>query len=137
MKIRVVVRLAMKEKQARLRGDRYANLIGELETAASLEMLLRQKNLDVSEKLRLVFRRKAPEDREIVFDDLSPVRGERLRLESLPATTGKQSEDNENVLPHCRPEWPGAMLRRCSVLFVSPRSDNGCQYKGYEIRRRE
>lgn len=85
MQVRVVVRLAMKKKQASLRGDRHPDLIRQNETAAPLEMLLGEKDLNVLEKLRLIFRRKTAEDVEIVFDDLTPTRRERLSFEPLPA----------------------------------------------------
>ncbi len=59
-------------------GDRHPDLISQLETTASLEMLLGQEYLHMLEKLGLVFLRKPAEDREVVFDDCPPVRGERL-----------------------------------------------------------
>src|SRR5688500_2063686 len=78
MKVRVVVGLAMKKHQARLRCDRDPDLVSELQTSASLEVLLAKKDLHMLEKLSLVFRRKAAEDGEVVLDDCSPVRRKRL-----------------------------------------------------------
>ncbi len=78
MQVRVVVSLAMKKQQTRLRGDRYPDFISQLETAASFKVLLGQKDLNVPEKLGLIFRRKTAEDSEIVFDDLTPMRRKRL-----------------------------------------------------------
>ena len=61
------------------------DFISQLETAASLKVLLGQKDLNVPKKLGLIFRRKAAEDSEIVFDDLTPMRRERLCSKPLPA----------------------------------------------------
>src|SRR5215216_269607 len=44
---RIVVRLAMQEQHACLRGDRYADLVGELQPAASLELFLCEEHLRV------------------------------------------------------------------------------------------
>ena len=41
----------MQEEHARLRGDGDANLVGDLQAAASLEMFLGEEDLDVAEQL--------------------------------------------------------------------------------------
>ena len=52
--VRIVVRLAVKEEHAGLRGDRDTHLVSQHEAATPLEVFFREKNLDVTVELFLV-----------------------------------------------------------------------------------
>ena len=90
--LRVVIRLAMQQQQARLPRDGDADLVGQLEPADSLEVLLRQKYLGVSEQLGLIVRREAGEDREIALEDRAPGGRNRLGAQAGAAAGFEQVE---------------------------------------------
>src|SRR5689334_4282298 len=81
-KMREVFRFSMKKQQARLRGDRYSNFIGEIESADRLEMFFVEKYLNVAEQLVLVFACEGAKDRNVSFEDLEPRMRELLRAQT-------------------------------------------------------
>ena len=77
----------MEEKQARLRGNSDANLIGEFESTAAFKMLFGQQNLNVTKKLGLIRGWEAAEDRKIAIKDGLPCGWKRSRPQTIaPAT---------------------------------------------------
>ncbi len=80
----IVIGLAVKEENARLRGDGYPNRIGHLQAACPLEVFLRQENLDMSLKLITIGQREIPNEGNVPLNDLSPRIGELASAYPLP-----------------------------------------------------
>ena len=91
--LRVVVGLAMQEQQARLSGDGDANLVGEHQPTAALEMLLGEKYLGVTEQLRLIFRGETVEDGQIALEYFAPRFG-RGSAPQVGAAAGFEQVEN-------------------------------------------
>src|SRR6185369_14317619 len=62
----IIVRLAVEEKQAGLRGDENFYLVRDLKPSTAFKVLLRYKNLDVSFQFPLVGFGQPVEEREVV-----------------------------------------------------------------------
>jgi hypothetical protein len=92
--IGIVVRVAVKKEQARLSRNRDPDLIGKLEPAGSLEFLFREKNLNVTEQLCLVFQWKTREDWEIPLQNHPPRQRDWFRAQTLATTLAKQTKDH-------------------------------------------
>ena len=70
--LRVVIRLAMQQKKARLRGDSDTDLVGEFKSTATFEVFFREEDLHATKKLCLIRRRKAAENWNVARDDRFP-----------------------------------------------------------------
>ena len=68
VKPREVIGLSMQQQKTRLRGNRDPNLIIDFQSAATFEALLGHKDLDVSEKLRLIGRREPGIESDVLPD---------------------------------------------------------------------
>ena len=66
----------MQQEQARLRGDRHADLVRQLEASGALEVLLGEEDLDVAEQLLPIGRWEPEHDRHVALDRAAPVVGE-------------------------------------------------------------
>jgi hypothetical protein len=71
------------QQEARLRCNRDANLVVELEPAASFEVFLLEENLDVAEELLLIFGCQPVEQGEIRFENPAPMPWRRLRPQPI------------------------------------------------------
>jgi hypothetical protein len=60
--LRVIIGLAMQEEKAGLGRDRQAHFVRQLETTATFELLLGQKDPDMSEKFGLILGREFSKD---------------------------------------------------------------------------
>ena len=72
---RIVVGLAVEQEQARLGGDRDPDLVGQLQPAAALEVLLGQEDLDVAVELPAVGLGEAVVERDVLLDDVCQAGG--------------------------------------------------------------
>ena len=71
----VVVGLPVEQQQARLRGDRDLDLVGQLQPAAALEVLLGQEDLDVPLEFPPVGLGEPAVVRDVPLDDREPPAG--------------------------------------------------------------
>lgn len=84
----------MQQEKTRLRRNYHSDLIGELEPAATFEILLAQKNLNVPKQLLPILRWETAKHREILIENGHPARWNWLRAELLPPAVSKQTEDH-------------------------------------------
>src|SRR5207248_8344874 len=82
---REVVRAAIEDEQARLRGDGDARLVGDLEPRAADERFLRDEDLDVLLELAAQLARQSTRVRDAPLENLAPLRWKGLRAQPLPA----------------------------------------------------
>jgi len=95
LEARVVVRVAMHQEKARLCGDGDADLFGELEAAAPLEVLLGDEYLHVAEQLSLVRRAEMPEDGQVALGDGAPFRRRRCSAEPRSPALREEAKDHQ------------------------------------------
>jgi hypothetical protein len=93
----------MQEKETGLGRDRDPDLVGQLEAAASLEVLLRQKYLNVSEQLGLIRRRQPPKNDDVSLDDRPQIMGDHGRPKRVAAPPGEKAEYHGRNLGSYRP----------------------------------
>src|ERR1700674_3262810 len=84
----------MQQEQARLSGDGDADLVRQLKPTDSLEVLLRQEYLGVSEQLRLVVGRETVEDWQIALEDHAPCRRDGLSAQASTPAGLEEIEDH-------------------------------------------
>jgi hypothetical protein len=76
----IVVCVTMEKQQTRLRRDRDANLISEVETAGALKMFLGEKYLDMPLELTLIALRQSSVYSNIVLENVGPFSRKRFCL---------------------------------------------------------
>ena len=89
---RVVVRLAVKEQHAGLRGDRDADLVGDRQAAAPFEALLGQEDLYVAQELLPILERQARRVGDVLLDDRAPLSGKGTASDGLSPPTFEPPE---------------------------------------------
>ena len=115
--LRVVISLAMKQKEACLARDRNAHFVGQLEPTDPLETLLRQKYLCVTEQLRLIGWREPSEDWKIALEDRSPRWRCCLRTQACATSGFEQVEYHHSMI---------SARRRELVVTSSAKRVKGC-----------
>lgn len=88
----VVISFTVQKKKTRLSRDCHPHLIRQLQSPATLKMLLGQKYLDVSDQLRLIIGGETTEDRKVALEGFTPRRIEWLGSKSVPSPVGKKSK---------------------------------------------
>jgi hypothetical protein len=87
----------MQEKKACLRRDREADLVSHFKTAASLEMLFGQKDLNMTQQLDLIRVWKSPEDWNIAGNDQPPGRRKWFRLQLLATALFRKPKGHAGI----------------------------------------
>ena len=90
--VRIVVGLAMQQQDAGLRGDRDADLVGDLQAAAAFEALLGKEHLDVPEELVLILGWQARRVGDVLLDDRAPRVRKRAAANPIAAPPGHPPE---------------------------------------------
>ena len=92
----IVVGLAMQEQHARLGSDRNAHLVGDLETATSLEALLGKEDLDMPHELLAILEREARYHGHVLLHERSPFEREQVQARRRPPPTLEPCEDHRS-----------------------------------------
>ena len=106
-----------KKKEGGLARDRNAHFVGELEPTSSLETFLCQKNLCVTEQLRLISGREPSEDWKIALEDPTPILRRGLSTEARAAPGFEQVEYHHSMI---------SARRRELVVRSSAKRVTGC-----------
>jgi hypothetical protein len=75
----------MQKEKASLRCNSDTNLIRYFETVTALKTFLGNKNLDVAEKLGLIFRRKPVKKCNVALDRCQPIISKRCGPQTAPS----------------------------------------------------
>ncbi len=97
-----VVRLAIEDQQAGLRGDGDAHFVRDLEAAAADERFLGHEHLHVLLELGLEIGREAAEVGHSPVDDFPPGGGKRLRAQAVTPPRGEEGLSEEPCDKQCR-----------------------------------
>lgn len=109
-KTRIIIGVAMQQKEARLRGYGNTDFIGDNQTVTSLESLFRKKDNHMPFEFSLVFHRQAVEKRQAPLNDLLPLRRKWSGLQLSATPTSQEAKHN---LSSC------ALAQRCLSVSKS------------------
>ncbi len=104
-KTRIIIGVAMQQKEARLRGYGNTDFIGDNQAVTSFESLFRQEDHNMPFEFSLVFHRQSVEKRQPLVNDLPPLRRKRggLQLSATPASQEAKHRLSGCTLDHlCR-----------------------------------
>src|SRR5436190_14378781 len=91
--LRVIVRLSMEKEKTRLASNRETDLVRQLESAATLKLLLSQEDLNVPQKFSSILGRKSAEEGKIAGESQSPRRWDDLCTQSPASPLLQKTED--------------------------------------------
>jgi hypothetical protein len=88
----------MEQEETRLSRDRHTNLVRQLQSSASLEVLFRQEHLHMTEELDLIFRPKLPKERNVAREYSLPFGRDRLSTQPLSPALLRKAKDHAGSL---------------------------------------